>query len=134
MPDSPFITSDYPVAMEIFDINVPINRIVPLAPDLAIRIVPDIRLSRTKPDLTFAKFRSVTRGLKRPEVLQINRLLVRCAEELVFFRDDLDWIEGFIMKNCHYRIKSVTKKISRGSGNILVSTYRVNAHREDARI
>jgi hypothetical protein len=37
--------------MEVFDINTPINRIVPLAPDLAIRIMPDIRLSGTKPDI-----------------------------------------------------------------------------------
>ncbi len=63
--NNPFFTSDYPVAMEIFNINTPINRIVPLAPDLAIRIIPDIRLSGTKPDLTFAKFRATPRQLKR---------------------------------------------------------------------
>jgi Protein of unknown function (DUF4238) len=50
--DNPFFTSDYPAATEVFDINTPINRIVPLAPDLAIRIMPDIRLSGTKPDIT----------------------------------------------------------------------------------
>jgi Protein of unknown function (DUF4238) len=65
--DSPFFTSDYPAAIEVLDLNTPINRIVPLAPDLAIRIKPDIRLSGTKPDLTFAKFKALPRTLKRPK-------------------------------------------------------------------
>jgi hypothetical protein len=53
--DNPFFTSDYPAAIEVADLNTPINRIVPLAPDLAIRIRLDIRLSGTKPDRSFAR-------------------------------------------------------------------------------
>src|SRR5215216_2327853 len=56
--DSPFFTSDYPAAIEAVDLNTPINRVVPLAPDLAIRIRPDIRLSGTKPDLAFPGFKA----------------------------------------------------------------------------
>src|SRR5580704_4435551 len=92
--DSPFFTSDYPAVIEVFDLNTPINRIVPLAPDLAIRIKPDIRLSRTKPDLTFAKFRATSRKLKRNEILDLNRLIVQCAEDLILYCDDRAWIEG----------------------------------------
>jgi hypothetical protein len=55
--DNAFFTSDFPVAIEVANLNTPINRIVPLAPDLAIRIIADIRLSGTKPDLSFAKFK-----------------------------------------------------------------------------
>jgi hypothetical protein len=129
--DNPFFTSDYPVAMEIVNTNAPINRIVPLAPDLAIRIIPDIRLSGTKPDITFAKFRSVPRRLRRAEVLKINRLVVRCAEDLVFFRDDSDWIEGFVAKNRRYWIEPVTRTLPRGSGHALVSTHRVVARPQE---
>ena len=67
--DNPFFTSDYPAAIEVTNLNTPINRIVPLAPDLAIRIRSDIRLSGTKPDRSFAKFRAVQHGLKRAEVV-----------------------------------------------------------------
>lgn len=125
--DSSFFSSDYPVAMEIFDINRPINRIVPLAPDLAIRIIPDIRLSGSKPDLTFSRFKFASRRLKRAEVLEINRLMVRCAEDLIFFRDDREWVEDFVKKNRRYRIEPVTHKLPHGSGTLLVSTHRIAA-------
>lgn len=50
--DSPFFTSDFPVAIEKTDPQRALNRIVPLTPDLAIRIIPDVRLSNTKPDFS----------------------------------------------------------------------------------
>jgi hypothetical protein len=53
-------------------LNTPINRAVPLAPDIAIRIRPDIRLSGTTPDLTFPKFSATARKLKRAEVTSLN--------------------------------------------------------------
>ena len=131
--DNPFFTSDYPAAMEVFNVNTPINRIVPLAPDLAIRIMPDIRLSGTKPDLTFAKFRATHRHLTRTEVLNINRLIVRCAEDIVFYRDDREWIKGFVAKNRRFRIEPVTQKLRRGTGDLLVSTHRVLARDEETK-
>ncbi len=128
--ESPFFTSDYPAAMETLDINKPINRIVPLAPDIAVRIKPDINLSGRRPDLTFAKFSATHRYLERPEVLEINRLLVRCAEDLIFFRDDGDWVQRFVAKNRRYRIESVTHKLPHGSGEVQVSTHRIVAQPE----
>jgi hypothetical protein len=125
--DSPFFTSDYPAAIETFDLNTPINRIVPLAPDLAVRIMPDIRLSGTKRDLSFAKFKAAPRRLKRAEVLDLNRLIVRCAEDLILYRDDREWVEGFVAKNQRYRIEPVTQKLSTGTGDLLVSTQRIRA-------
>ena len=132
--ESPFFTSDYPAAIEAFDINTPINRIVPFAPDIAVRIKPDIRLSGAKPDITFSKFNGTSRHLKRAEDLEINRLLVRCAEEMIFFRDDRDWIESFVDKNRRYRIEPVTHKLPHGSGQIQISTHRIRAQPEDAPI
>jgi hypothetical protein len=123
--DSPFFSSDYPAAMEVLGINKPINRIVPLAPDLAIRIMPDIRLSGTEPDITFGNFRAMPRRLRRTEVADVNRLIVQCAEELIFFRDDLAWIPGFIEKNGRYRIEPITRRLPHGAGYCLVSTHRI---------
>jgi hypothetical protein len=125
--DNPFFTSDYPAAIEVFDLNTPINRIVPLAPDLAIRIQPDIRLSGTKPDLTFTKFKAIQRKLKRNEILNLNRLIVQCAEDLILYRDDHAWVEGLVTKNRRYRIETVTQTLHHGTGDLLVSTHRISA-------
>jgi hypothetical protein len=123
--DSPFFTSDYPVAIETFDINTPINRIVPLAPDLAIRIRPDIRLSRTQPDLSFAKFKASSHKLKRKEVTDLNRLIVQCAEDLVLYRDDQPWVESFVTKNRRYRVEPITQTLKHNGGDLIVSTHRI---------
>ena len=64
------------------------------------------------------------------EVLQINRLMVRCAEDLIFFRDDCEWIEDFVKKNRRYRIEPVTHKLPHGSGTLLVSTHRIDVRDE----
>lgn len=127
-----FFTSDYPAAIEVVDLNTPINRILPLAPDLAIRIRPDIQLSETEADLSFAKFKAVQRPLKRVEVLDINRLIVRCAEDLILYRDDQDWIENFVAKNRQYRIEPVTRQIPHGDGILNVSTQRILARTDEA--
>jgi hypothetical protein len=86
---------------------------------------PDIRLSGTKPDVTVAKFNATSSHLKRAGVLAINRLLVRCGEELIFFRDDREWVEGFVSKNRRYRIEPVSHKLPHGTGHLLVSTHRI---------
>ena len=68
--DDPYFTSDYPVAIETFSGNTPINRIVPLTPDIAVRIVPDIRLQGTNPDFTFSKFTYTRRANEKRDRTQ----------------------------------------------------------------
>lgn len=105
--DSPFFTSDYPVALEETPQPGLVNWIVPLAPDIAVRIRPDPRLRRAPQDLTFTRFDCRGRDATRQEVLDANRLIVRCAQDCVFYRDDQDWVRGFVAKNRGYRIASV---------------------------
>jgi hypothetical protein len=129
--DSPFFTSDYPAAIEVTDWNTPINRVVPVAPDLAVRIVPDIHLSRTKPDLSFAKLKAVHRPLKHAEVLDLNRLIVRCAEDLILYRDDRAWIEAFVAKNRRYRIEPVDQDVPTATGSLNLFSQRILARVEE---
>lgn len=129
--DSPFFTSDYPVAIETFDLNMPINRIVPLAPDLAIRIRPDIRLSRAPVDLSFSKFKASVRKLKPKEVTDLNRLIVQCAEDLVLYRDDHTWVERFVAKNRRYRVEPITQTLKHDGGDLMVSTHRIQARPDE---
>ena len=125
--DTPFFTSDFPAAIERTDDPRVLNRIVPLAPTLALRIRPDLTLDRSKPDLSFRKFGYRRRDLGREEVARLNRLIVRCAEDIVFYRDDHSWVRPFVSKNRHYRIEPWTQRIVTSTGTLLVSTQRIVA-------
>lgn len=122
---NPFFTSDFPVAIEATPVPGLIARLVPLAPDVAVRIIPDVRLARTKSDLSFSKFRFRVRQANRAEILQINRSIVRCAEDIVFYRDKLHWIEAFVAKNRHFRIDAITSRVPHGNGFLNIATQRV---------
>lgn len=86
--DCPFFTSDYPVAIErTQDLRV-INRIVPLTPNIAIRFLPNIYLDPDRVNFDFRNFSFQRKEITRHEAVEINRLLVRSAEDLILFRDD----------------------------------------------
>jgi hypothetical protein len=94
---SPFFTSDFPAIL---------NKVVPLAPHLAVRLRINPRIDRKRADFTFANFDYRIREIGHKEVADINRLIVRCAENLVFYRDDAAWVSKFIAKNRRYRVGS----------------------------
>ena len=123
--DSPFFTSDFPAAIEKSDDPRILNRIVPLAPDLAIRIRPDLAIERGQADFSFANFGYSTRDISHAELVELNRLIVRCAEETVFYRDDSPWVQPFIAKNRQYRIEPFTHELPTPTGTLLISTQRI---------
>jgi hypothetical protein len=123
--DTPFFTTDYPVAIDAVALGAPINRLVPLAPDLAIRIKPDIKLRGAPDDPTFEKFRSTRRALKRHEVVDLNRLVVQCAEDLVFYCDDWWWTDTFLKKNQRHYIESINVRAQHGGAQRLMSSQRI---------
>jgi Protein of unknown function (DUF4238) len=125
--DNPFFTSDYPIAIEATADPRVANRIVPLAPNLAIRIKPDIRMDRRRADFSFRNFRSRSCTISRGELVEINRLLVRCAEDAVFYRDDRPWIKPLIAKNRHYRVETITSKVPTPTGSLLISSQKITA-------
>jgi hypothetical protein len=132
---NPFFTSDFPIAIEVTkDLRI-VNRIVPLAPNLAIRIRPDLSVDTKRADFSFANFSHRRRSVSHKEVVEINRLIVRCAEDAVFYRDDSPWISKFIARNRHYRVEPVTRKLPTSKGTFMVSTLRIMPvlfHSEDA--
>lgn len=119
--DSPFFTSDHPVAIEEMGPHLPRNRIIPLARDLCIRIWPPPgRLDRLK-DETFPKFASRHQTLNRQQVSYINSLVVRCAEQTVFFSKQRTWIPNFVSKNRNFRIENRIVKAENGGGYALMT-------------
>ena len=125
--DSPFFTSDFPVAIEKTNNPRVLNRIVPLAPNLALRIMPDLRLNRDRLNLSFANFSSRSLKLRHNEVGKLNGLIVRCAEETVFYRDDFPWVRPFVAKNRHYLIESQTRRLTTPTGAVVIFTQAVVA-------
>ena len=122
---SPFFTSDFPVAIEESDDPRTLNKIVPLAPNLAIRVIPDRTFDKSRADFTFANFSNHSRKVNRQEVMKINRLIVRCAEEIVFYRDDYPWVQPFIAKNRYYRIEASTREITTQLGKVSFLAQKV---------
>jgi hypothetical protein len=121
--DSPYFTTDFPVAIENTRDSLPLNRLVPLSPYLALRIYP----TSDTPDQTFnfPGFRRRILTVSREDVRRINRNLVQCAEEIVFYREDFSWVLPFIRKNVRFRLETVTEPVPHGSGTLLLSTLRV---------
>jgi len=111
----------------VIDAARPINRIVPLAPDLALRIIPDPSLRNARLDFTFSKSRVKYLQPHHQEVFHINRLLVQCAEDLVIYRDDRGWVDKMVTKYRSYRIETVTEKIELGKGYFLPATLRIRS-------
>jgi hypothetical protein len=114
-----FFTSDYPIAIEVTPDPRVINHIVPLSPFLAVRVLPDISLPREPLDFSFKKFRCRKRILSPSELTSLNRLIVQCAEDNVFYREEVDWVKKFIMRNRNYRIETVLRRFSGGDGTLL---------------
>ena len=125
--DSPFFTSDFPAAIEKTDDPRIVNRIVPLAPNLALRIKPEITLDNDQLNFDFTNFDSRRRKVGRRELIKLNRLIVRCAEDSVFYRDDHPWVRSFVTKNRHYYVEPQTQKLTTPTGILNVSTQRVVA-------
>lgn len=126
--DSPFFTSDFPVAIEKTEDPRILNRIVPLSPKLAIRIKPNLIFdNKGRSDFSFAKFRHRSRKVGRKELSRINCLIVRCAEDAVFYSHDRPWIQPFVTKNRHYRVELYDHKLTTDSGTLLLSMQRIAA-------
>lgn len=130
--DSPFFTSDFPVAIEARGNTGIMNRVVPLTPDLAVRILPDVSQMRASPDFDFSQFRFRVRTVTRTECAKINRLIVQCAEDLVFYRDDHAWIDGFVSKNRNFWVETIVERIPSERGYFHLARQRVRAREEVA--
>jgi hypothetical protein len=125
--DSPFFTSDFPVAIESTNDPRIINRLVPLTPTLAVRLHPDLSIDKNVVDFSFKGFRKKVRRVSRAEVLSINTHLVRCAESVVFFSQDHDWVERFVRKNSRFRIETRVQRLPYQKGVFLFNSLKIVA-------
>jgi len=115
------------LAMKSDDPRV-LNRVVPITPQLAVRIRPNITVDRDAPDYEFKSFRYKFRRLSRGDVARINRLIIQCAETVVFFRKRLEWVPRFVARNSGFRIEPKTARFPSGNGALLLFTQAIREY------
>ncbi len=123
--DCQFFTSDYPAGIESTQDPRVLNRIIPLTPRLAVRLQPDINRPPDTASFDFADFSFVKCKLARCEAVNINRILVRTAEDTVFFRDYQSWVPRFVDRNRNFRIETETIQIPQPEGILTWSRQAV---------
>ncbi len=96
----PFVTSDFPASIEPSSDPQILNRVVPLRPDLAVRIHPQLR-PPNRPNLA-TDFRYRVVQASPSEVTSINRTTIRCAEQLVFSPIDSPGLRSLVKRNSRY--------------------------------
>lgn len=57
--------------------------------------------------------------------MNVNRLIVRCAETTVFFRDNYDWVTNFVKKNALYRIECRTQQAPYKKAGLMWTTLEI---------
>jgi len=121
---SPYFTSDFPAAIEKTPDPRIVNRIVPLAPDLAVRVRPRIERHQV-PDWDFPEFACRRVVVGQSEVSKLNTIIVQSAESLVFFRDDLPWVERLVQRHKCDRIEPTVFRLPVGNGVLLVARLEI---------
>jgi hypothetical protein len=130
-PDSPFFTSDFPLAIEPSEDPRILSRLLPLAPDLSVRIRPKMEHHQLDGPINFHNFRFRRYRAKRSEIREINKRIIQCAEEQVYYRDAYDWVIPFIKKHAGYWIEPVTERIPAASGELIWSSLRISKREEE---
>ncbi len=125
--DSPYFTSDLPIGIEQTADPRIINRLVPLSPTVALRLRPNLAAVDTKVDFRFPHFRCKLRLASHSEVSRINSLLVQAAETVVFFRDNLPWVERLVQRYATTRIEPAVHHLPHGGGTVVVSTLMLSS-------
>jgi hypothetical protein len=88
-----FFTSDFPIALEKSNDPRIIHKIIPLSPCLALRIIPNITKQY---DRNFSSNSFTLKNCTRQEAIKLNQLLIKSAENFLFYQNKQDWILKFV--------------------------------------
>ncbi len=127
--DSPFFTSDYPIIAEPAGAPHLANKVVPLSPTVAVRIIPWMDPREAREGALLSNFKYAIRPLDRSGVREINKLIVRAAENIVIYRDPWDWVLPFVRKHAKFRMVSRTDRV----GPYIVSRRFIGRAGDDLR-
>jgi hypothetical protein len=126
--DRPFLTSDFPLAYGPEGVHPFEYRTFPLSPSLAVQITTTQRSTVVDDEFAFPNFRFGNRELTRREAMEINKMVVRCAEGEVYSSTMSEALHSFITRNSNFRIESTYEIV----GPYQVGSTRVQEHSWDA--
>ncbi|MEA3000857.1 MAG: hypothetical protein QOK17_2690 [Sphingomonadales bacterium] len=118
--DTPFFTTDFPVAVQPGVNFHSMYRVVPLTPQLAIRVRPRMELLDRKLDSDFKLFSYARLKPSRSDIVSLNRLIVRCAEEMVFSTKSEPWVPRFVQRNASFRVENEMHEVPHGNGYLSI--------------
>ncbi|MFZ1679396.1 MAG: DUF4238 domain-containing protein [Rhizobiaceae bacterium] len=123
---SGFMTSDFPVAFGPSYNHRVVSKTIPLAPDIAIRIHPQLGRKNRKTDFSFSELRMKYERYSKNQIVDVNRQIVRAAESIVFCTRNEEWLVPFISKNRNYRSDTVVEKFPiSGHGDLIVARQAI---------
>jgi len=117
-----FFTSDYPTAIERNYKTKHFNILIALSPSLALRIHP---VRPYEKDPTLSKFRYRIKKPSFDQVISINKTIVQCAENIIFYKYDYKWIPNFIKKYAAFRIEESIDRIPNDTGAFILCSDKV---------
>lgn len=125
----PFLTSDYPCAIEQSPDPRIVLRTYPLAPDLAVRVYPNFRYQRPPEGVDlqfdFPLFRRSHTDVSPSQAASINRLIVRAAETTVYAPRMDETLRTFIAKNSAFRTETVISQLPADGGVLTIAQQRI---------
>lgn len=124
--DSPFLTSDFPVAYYYPKPHSQLPyRFAPISPRYAVLIKPSLDdADRKAPKESFGKFPSTETAIRsiRPEFPKIlNKITIQGAEQFVISAYDAPWIMKMVKKYQNWKMDSGTVRLPHGNGELIVS-------------
>jgi hypothetical protein len=100
-------------------------RLVPLARDLAVRLVPMLPAGPLRRQTPQANRRRRHRPADREEVAKLNRTMLRCAQDAVFYGNDAHCAPKLVVRNREFRVLPISRSIPTECGSILMASFAV---------
>lgn len=126
-----FFSSDYPIAIEAVTSGYP-NKLIPLAPDLCLRIFPSHKRFRREDELDFGGLEFRRLSVSHRQITDINRLIVRCAEDLVFSCHNERWVRPFVAKNARYRLEASISSVGPIGDGVMIANQEIRRRTSNA--
>jgi hypothetical protein len=126
--DSLFLTSDHPIALDDSNLTQTV-KIIPLSPRIAVRITPS---KSNYNEFNFKNFRYIFKKPSRKEISKINTLIIRSAEDMVFYQFQHSWVDKLVAKNRRYRIEAFTEEIKVNNGVYLKFGHKLSQLKNSA--
>lgn len=125
----PFITSDNPAVLYYKDNNPQIGQTyIPLKPNMAILIAPDLSIKRPSDEdvRKYDNSKDAFGVIKPPCVEEFNKQIIKSAEKIVIHQCKEDWLKKLVHKYRNWRVETIISHLPTEKGVFTISRQRPN--------